>query len=155
MDNTKLEIIAYQPAYAKDFYDLNVAWLQKYFYVEPYDEKVLSNPKAYVLDVGGFIFLAKYNSEIVGVIALINQKTFFELSKMAVLPKYQGLKIGQQLVNFCIKFAKEKEWKSITLYSHRSLVPAINLYKKMGFKEVELEKDVHYERANIKMLLEL
>jgi ribosomal protein S18 acetylase RimI-like enzyme len=155
MDNKNLQIIAYQPKYAKYFYDLNVAWLKKYFYVEPYDEKVLSNPKEYVLDAGGFIFFAKYNSQIVGVIALINQKTFFELSKMAVLPKYQGLKIGQKLVDFCIEFAKKKEWKSITLYSHRTLVPAINLYKKVGFKEAELEKDVHYERANIKMLLEL
>jgi ribosomal protein S18 acetylase RimI-like enzyme len=155
MEIEKLEIIAYQPEFAKDFYSLNVAWLKKYFYVEPYDEKVLSNPKEYVLDAGGFIFFAKYNSQIVGVIALINQKTFFELSKMAVLPKYQGLKIGQKLVDFCIEFAKKKEWKSITLYSHRTLVPAINLYKKVGFKEAELEKDVHYERANIKMLLEL
>ena len=74
---------------------------------------------------------------------------------MAVLPKYQGLKIGQQLMHFCIEFAKSKNWKNITLYSHRKLVPAINLYRKIGFKEVELEKDVHYERANIKMLLEL
>ena len=74
---------------------------------------------------------------------------------MAVLPKYQGLKIGQQLMHFCIEFAKSKDWKSITLYSHRKLVPAINLYKKVGFKEVEIEKEVHYERANIKMLLKL
>lgn len=155
MTNENLQIIAYQPAYAKDFYDLNVAWLQKYFYVEPYDEKVLSNPKEYVLDPGGFIFFAKYHNEIVGVVALINQNTFFELSKMAVLPKYQGLKIGQKLMHFCIEFAKSKDWKSITLYSHRKLVPAINLYRKIGFKEVEVEKDVHYERANIKMLLEL
>jgi len=155
MNNENLQIIAYQKAYAKDFYDLNVAWLQKYFYVEPYDEKVLSNPEAYVLNPGGFIFFAKYNHKIVGVVALINQKTYFELSKMAVSPEYQGLKIGQKLVNFCIEFAKKKGWKSITLYSHRSLVPAINLYKKIGFKEVELEKDVHYERANIKMLLEI
>ena len=155
MDNENLQIIAYQPVYAKDFYDLNVAWLKKYFYVEPYDEKVLSNPKEYVLDPGGFIFFAKYNNAIVGVVALINQKTFFELSKMAVAPKYQGLKIGQKLMHFCIEFAKSKNWKNITLYSHRKLVPAINLYRKIGFKEVELEKDVHYERANIKMLLEL
>jgi ribosomal protein S18 acetylase RimI-like enzyme len=155
MNNENLQIVAYQKAYAKDFYDLNVAWLQKYFYVEPYDEKVLSNPEAYVLNPGGFIFFAKYHHKIVGVVALINQKTFFELSKMAVSPEYQGLKIGQKLVNFCIAFAKKKDWKSITLYSHRSLVPAINLYKKIGFKEVELEKDVHYERANIKMLLEI
>ena len=155
MDANIIEIIPFEEKYATDFYDLNVAWLKKYFYVEPYDEKVLSNPKEYVIDPGGFIFFAKYNNAIVGVVALINQKTFFELSKMAVAPKYQGLKIGQKLMHFCIEFAKSKNWKNITLYSHRKLVPAINLYRKIGFKEVELEKDVHYERANIKMLLEL
>ena len=150
-----LEIIDYQPQYAKDFYNLNVEWLKKYFYVEPYDEKVLSNPKKYVLEPGGYIFFAKYNDEIVGVVSLINQKTFFELSKMAVSPKYQGLKIGLQLMNFSINFAKNKKWESITLYSHRSLVPAINLYKKMGFIEIPVEENSHYERSDIKMILKL
>ncbi|QNM86247.1 GNAT family N-acetyltransferase [Polaribacter pectinis] len=155
MEIENLEIIAYQLEHAKDFYNLNVEWLEKYFYVEPYDKKVLSNPKEYILDTGGFIFCARYNSEIVGVVALINQKTFFELSKMAVLPKYHGKKIGLQLMNYCIEFAKSKQWKSITLYSHRTLVPAINLYKKIGFKEIPLEENSHYERSDIKMLLEL
>ncbi|MDD7913924.1 GNAT family N-acetyltransferase [Polaribacter ponticola] len=150
-----LEIIDYQPQYAKDFYNLNVEWLKKYFYVEPYDEKILSNPKKYVLEPGGYIFFAKYNDEIVGVVSLINQKTFFELSKMAVSPKYQGLKIGLQLMNFSINFAKNKKWESITLYSHRSLVPAINLYKKMGFIEIPVEENSHYERSDIKMILKL
>ena len=77
MDTENLEIIAYQPAYAKDFYNLNVAWLEKYFYVERYDKQVLSNPQKYVIDTGGFIFFAKYNNKIVGVVALIKQKTFF------------------------------------------------------------------------------
>ena len=90
----KLEIIPFNQKYSKDFFNLNVEWLEKYFYVEPYDKKVLSNPKKYVIDPGGFIFFAKYNNEIVGVVSLINQKTFLELSKMAVSPKYQGLKIG-------------------------------------------------------------
>ena len=155
MDANIIEIIPFEEKYATDFYNLNVEWLEKYFYVERYDQKVLSNPKKYVIEPGGFIFFAKYNNAIVGVVALINQNTFFELSKMAVSPKYQGLKIGQKLIHFCIEFAKSKNWKNITLYSHRKLVPAINLYRKIGFKEVELEKDVHYERANIKMLLEL
>jgi ribosomal protein S18 acetylase RimI-like enzyme len=155
MNNENLQIIAYQSAYAQDFYDLNVAWLKKYFYVEPYDEKVLSNPKEYVLDSGGFIFFAKYNNKIVGVVALINQKTFFELSKMAVSPEYQGLKIGQKLMDFCIDFSKQQKWQSITLYSHRTLVSAINLYKKVGFKEIELEENSHYERSDIKMFLNL
>jgi ribosomal protein S18 acetylase RimI-like enzyme len=155
MDRNNLEIIAYQPVFAKDFYNLNVAWLKKYFYVEPYDKKVLNNPQKYVIDPGGFIFFAKYNNEIIGVVSFINQKTFFELSKMAVSPKYQGLKIGLKLMNFCIEFARKQQWKSITLYSHRKLVPAINLYKKIGFKEILLEENSHYERSDIKMLLEL
>ena len=150
-----IEIIPFDEKYSKDFYNLNVEWLKKYFYVEPYDEKVLSNPKEYVINPGGFIFFAKYENEIVGVVSLINQKTFFELSKMAILPKYQGLKIGKLLMDYCIEFAKSKDWKSITLYSHRTLVPAINLYKKIGFIEVPLEENSHYERSDIKMLLKL
>ena len=155
MNINTIEIIPFEEKYAKYFYDLNADWLKKYFYIEPYDEKILSNPKQYVIDPGGFIFFAKYNTEIVGVVSLINQKTFFELSKMAVSPKYQGFKIGQQLMDFTINFAKEKGWDSITLYSHRSLKAAIQLYTKVGFKEIPVEKDSHYERADIKMLLEL
>jgi ribosomal protein S18 acetylase RimI-like enzyme len=155
LDANIIEIIPFEEKYATDFYNLNVEWLEKYFYVEPYDEKVLSNPKKYVIDPGGFIFFAKYHDKIVGVVALINQNTFFELSKMAVSPEYQGLKIGQKLIDFCIDFSKQKKWQSITLYSHRTLVSAINLYKKVGFKEVSLEEDSHYERSDIKMLLNL
>lgn len=153
--NTSLNIIPFDEKYSSHFYNLNVEWLEKYFYVEPYDKKVLSNPKEFIIDKGGFIFFAKYNNEIAGVVSLINQQTFFELSKMAVSPKYQGLKIGQKLMDYCIDFAKKQKWKSVTLYSHRNLVAAINLYKKVGFKEIPLEENSHYERSDIKMLLEL
>ena len=150
-----IDIIPFEQEYAPHFYALNVAWLKKYFYVEPYDEKILSNPKAYILKNGGFIFFAKVNAEIVGTVALINQGNYFELSKMAVTPTYQGKKIGWQLMEHCIAFARKQQWKSITLYSHRSLIAAIFLYKKIGFKEIALEEDVHYERADIKMRLDL
>jgi hypothetical protein len=38
------EIIPFDNVYAKDFYNLNIEWLQTYFYVEPLDEDVLSQP---------------------------------------------------------------------------------------------------------------
>ena len=151
----KLEIIPFSQKYSKDFYKLNVEWLEKYFYVESYDEKVLSNPKTYIIDNGGFIFFVKKENEIIGTVALINQNTYFELSKMAVSPKYRGLKIGEKLMEYCIQFSKKQKWQSITLYSHRKLIPAINLYKKVGFIEVPLEENSHYERSDIKMRLEL
>ena len=148
-----LEIIPFKPEYSQDFYNLNTEWLEKYFYVEPYDEKVLSNPEKYIIETSGYIFFIKNETKIIGTIALIRQQTYFELSKMAILPEYRGQKIGLKLIEYCINFAKQEKWKSITLYSHKKLVPAINLYKKIGFIEVALEKDVHYERANIKMML--
>jgi len=152
---TSVEIINFHPDYSTIFGDLNIEWLEKYFYVEPYDKKVLTKPKEYIIDLGGFIFFAKHKHQIVGTVALIKQKEEFELSKMAVVPEFRGLKIGQQLMNHCIGFAKDKNWAELMLYSHTKLVPAINLYKKNGFVEVELEKESHYERSDIKMVLKL
>ena len=150
-----VEIISFDKKYVKNFHDLNIEWLENYFYVEPHDKEVLENPVSYIIDNKGYIFFAKYNNEIVGTVALIKEKECYELSKMAVSPKYQGLKIGQKLMEKCIDFSKQKGWNKIMLYSNRKLNPAISLYKKVGFKEVELEKDVHYERADIKMVLQL
>lgn len=150
-----ISIIKYNSKYAKDFHDLNIDWLEKFFYVEPYDKQVLGNPQTYILDKGGYIFFAEFENQIVGTVALISDEECYELSKMAVSPKYQGLKIGQKLMDYCIEFSKEKEWGKIKLYSNTKLGPAINLYKKVGFKEVALEKDVHYVRSDIKMVLEL
>lgn len=150
-----VKIINFQSQYAHHFYELNVEWLKAYFYVEPYDEKVLSNPQKYIIETGGYIFFALQGKKIVGTVALIHQESFYELSKMAVAPSYRGFKIGQQLMDHCIRFAKEQQWKSITLYSHRSLVSAIKLYSKVGFEEITLEADSHYERSDIKMRLDL
>ena len=90
--NKSISIIGYNQKYAKDFRDLNIDWLKKFFYVEPYDKEVLGNPQTYILDKGGYIFFAKLENQIVGTVALINDEECYELSKMAVSPKYQGLK---------------------------------------------------------------
>ena len=130
---------------------LNIEWLQKYFRVEEKDELVLSNPQEEIINKGGTIFYAKYNDEILGTVSLmkIDQDTF-ELSKMAVSDKAQGLGIGNKLLIHSITVAEENKIKKILLYSNRILLPALHLYKKFGFIEVPLG-DVSYERADIKM----
>ena len=149
-----LKIIPYQKEYAKNFYDFNIEWLQKYFYVEPYDENVLSNPEKYIINKGGFVFFAQLDNTIVGTVALMPTKDgLFELTKMAVSPKYRGHKIGQQLLQHCISFAKEKGLESLILYSSRKLENAIYIYHKYGFIEVPVEKDSPYQRSDIKMIL--
>ncbi|MDC9721751.1 MAG: GNAT family N-acetyltransferase [Urechidicola sp.] len=150
----KLRIIPFKKQHTKEFHDLNIAWLEKYFYVEDHDREVLENPQSYIIDNGGFIFMVEYQNEFVGTVALINEKEGFELSKMAVDPKYQGLKFGQQLMSYCINFAKEKKWKKLLLYSNRSLENAIYIYRKFGFIEVPVVGSP-YSRGDIKMILDL
>ncbi|WP_439153315.1 GNAT family N-acetyltransferase [Winogradskyella sp.] len=152
----EISIINYNKAYAKNFYDLNIEWLKTFFYVEPYDEEVLSQPDKYIIDKGGFIFFGMKNNAVVGTVALMPTKDdgILELTKMAVLPEERGQKIGQKLLQYCIDFAQLQNLKALLLYSNTKLENAIYLYRKYGFKELLLEKDNPYERANIKMLLE-
>ncbi len=147
-----IEIVPYQSAYAQDFYDMNIEWLETFFYVEPHDEEVLGNPETYIINPGGHIFFARKKAKNVGVVALIPMEAqIFELSKMAVLPEMRGQAIGQQLMQHCLDFAKEQAWKKLIIYSNTKLENAIHIYKKYGFVEIPIEKGNPYERGNIKM----
>ena len=116
---------------------------------------MLSQPRKYIIDRGGHIFFAKVNDEIAGTFALMKSaESEYELSKMAVDEKFQGKKIGNQLLEFCIRKAKELEAKKLILYSNTILGPAIHLYEKYGFKEVPMGNS-EYKRSNIKMELNL
>ena len=153
----RINIISYSSKYVEDFYDLNIEWLQTYFYVEDYDEEVLSNPSTYIIDKGGQIFFALKEDKVVGTVALMptSEDTILELTKMAVLKDQRNKKIGQLLLQHCIEFAKSQALKALMLYSNTKLENAIYLYRKYGFRELQLEPGSPYERANIKMQLEL
>lgn len=146
----------FQSKHALDFKTLNIAWLERYFYVEEKDEILLSDCKNAILDKGGYIFMAEYKNTIVGCFSLLPYKNNnYELGKMAIDVNYHGLQFGQKLVSFAIEFAKEQHWETITLYSSTKLPTALHIYRKYGFRDVELEKNLPYERSDVKMELSL
>lgn len=150
-----LVILDFDKQYAKDFYELNIEWLKTYFYVEPFDEEVLSKPGHYIINKGGHIFFVKLDGAIVGTVALMPTKMegVFELTKMAVSPEKRGFKIGQKLMQHCIDFSKEQKFKGLMLYSNTKLENAIYIYRKYGFVVIPVEKNSPYKRSNIKMVL--
>ena len=151
LDTNKVEIIPFSIELKEPIKTLNLEWLQKYFKVEPQDEKTLSDPQGEIIDKGGMIFYAKYNNKIVGTISLLKiDSVTFELSKMAVSDGNQGLGIGKKLLEHCLNEAKQKGIKKLILYSNRKLMPAIHLYESFGFTEIPVEEAI-YERADIKM----
>lgn len=151
MTQNKIEIIPFSEDLKEPIKTLNYEWLEKYFTIEKNDEISLSNPKKEIIDKGGFIFYAKLNDEIVRTASLLKKsESVFELGKMAVAEKAQGYKIGTILLEHCVEFAKEKQIKTLLLYSNTQLKSAIHLYRKYGFSEIDLESGL-YERADIKM----
>ncbi len=115
---------------------------------------MLEQPKEYIIDKGGEIFLAIINNIIVGTVALIKIKDDeFELAKMAVTEKYKGNKIGHQLMEAVINYTQETKIKKLMLESNRKLNAALHLYQKFGFKEVNPKSKSPYARADIKMKL--
>lgn len=146
-----IKIVGYSDELAQYFTALNIAWLQKYFVVEPIDHEMLSDPKKFIIEKDGFIYFADVDGKIAGTFALIRiEEGIYELSKMAVEEIYIGKKIGNKMLEFCLNEAKRLEAEKIILYSNTKLEPAIHLYRKFGFKEVPLDNS-EYERANIKM----
>jgi len=150
-----LRIEGWDEKYAEDFISLSVEWLEMYVSVEPIDLQILNNPHKYILDGGGEIFFALFDDVVVGTVAMINQgDNKYELAKLCVTPKYKGLKIGEALINACFNFAKSRGACSIELFTNSALIPAIGLYKKMGFVEKAIESN-KYQEADMLMAITL
>ena len=155
MNFDDIKIIDYLPEHKNYFKQVNYVWIKKYFTVEEEDLKLLENPEEYIIKPGGAILMAKRGEDIVGTCGLIkiNDDTF-ELVKMAVDEKERGKNIGLMLGYAAINKAKILGAKKIQLETSSALMPAVNLYKKLGFIEVPFTES-EYKRCNLKMSLDL
>ncbi len=149
-----IEIIDYEPRYQPDFEALNVEWLDKYFTVEPIDQKVLSNPQQHILEPGGAIVFARLDGDIVGTCALKHQGDgVFELTKMGVTADHQGFGIGVQLMRGVIDRFKQLNGRQLYLETNAILEPAITLYRRFGFVDQGQRKSGSiYQRADVYMV---
>ena len=153
---TKISFKKFTKIDSEKFKSLNLEWLNRYFEVETIDKLVLNNPKTEIIDKGGFIFMIQKNSETIGTFAFIKKnEKIYEFSKMAIIPDERGNGYGNKAMKFLIQFAKNKKWSRLILYSNTKLKNSIHLYRKYGFKEIPIEKNLIYSRGNIKMELSL
>ena len=151
----KLLILDYEPAHQPAFRALNREWIAHYFTIEPIDNEMLDDPEGYILAPGGHIFMTSYGGELVGTCALIKEhEGVYELAKMAVSPRAQGLGIGWALGRAIGGKARELGAHRVELLSNSRLTPALKLYEKLGFRHVPVPP-TPYQRTDVKMVLDL
>jgi GNAT superfamily N-acetyltransferase len=156
MDKTSLEIVRFDPAYREHFRWLNVAWIGRYFKVEPIDELVLGDPEGQILAKGGEILFAKLGTRVVGTVGLKREGVdTYELTKMAVDERWQARGYGQTLFEAALGLAREKGARRVVLYTQTALASAVTMYRKNGFTEVSGADLSRYSRCDLMMELVL
>jgi len=147
-------VVPFQERYAPAFARLNLEWIESLFAVEPRDREILDHPREAVLDRGGEIFFVLEGDRPVGTVALVPIAGGLELTKMAVTEDARGRGHGGRLLRAALHWARERGVARVSLYSNRSLRPAIRLYQRHGFREVPVESFNGWLRSDIHMQLD-
>lgn len=132
-----IKIVPFESGHSLVFKKLNTEWITDVFgQVTEADQQVLDSPEELIINAGGAIMIALHRDIVVGTCALINKGSqIFELAKMAVAPEARGKKVGLTLGEAIIAEARQISAEKLILETHSVLVPAIHLYKKLGFVE--------------------
>ncbi len=84
----------------------------------------------------GPIWVAVDEDEIVGTVSVVPEPEWLYIRSMAVSPKAQGLGIGNKMLQEAERYAADKGFDMLFLYTTYFSASAIKLYEKNGFYKV-------------------
>lgn len=90
-------------------------------------------------------WIAEMDGEPVGSVFVVKDtKTTAKLRLLIVDPKARGRGLGKRLVEQCIRFAREKGYRRLALWTQSNLAAARAIYRAAGFRKVKEEKHASF-----------
>ncbi|WP_421852542.1 bifunctional helix-turn-helix transcriptional regulator/GNAT family N-acetyltransferase [Marinomonas sp.] len=158
-----IEIVLLETQHEKAFYELNMAWLERYFpeQIAEKDRNILRNPQQEIIQQGGAVWVAVRKKQaldsVVGTIAFApvgggtSSDKRGEVFKLSVDEHAQGKGIAQRLLSTTIDFATQGGFSTLSLETASCLDVARHLYDKNGFVEKPFPIPSLYARADVYM----
>ena len=117
---------------------------------------MFEDPGGRIVEPGGQVFFVVDDEGVRGTCAVIRHDgESFELAKMAVEPAARRRGYGDRLVEAAVGFARSAGARRLLLVSNTRLVPALELYRKHGFRDAPLDLANGYSRADTQLELPL
>ncbi|MGK7951654.1 MAG: GNAT family N-acetyltransferase [Xenococcaceae cyanobacterium] len=118
----------------------------------PWDLLLLAQPSLENIQTDlkqGLCHVAKIDSEIVGVFVIVQKsERLWEITNIAVAPKYQGQKIGKAILAHAISVAQNLGAREIEIGTGNSSLNQLAFYQKAGFRIVGVIPDFFTENYN-------
>jgi putative acetyltransferase len=151
-----MQIVEYRPELAAAFKALNEAWITRYFALEAKDHEVLDDPESAIVDRGGRILFLVEADAVVGCCALLAMADGgFEVAKMAVAEPHKGKGLGRALMTACVEGARAAGAPRLYLETNSALAPALALYRRFGFRELNGMRRGASDYARVDVWMEL
>ena len=112
-------------------------WLNIDLSFQNFEEELLQLKEMYSEPTGG-IFLLQQGEEFIGCVAIRKKgEGIAELKRMYIQPDIRKAGAGTMLLEKALTAAKELGYQIIRLDTLATMTPAINLYNKHGFYEID------------------
>lgn len=99
------------------------------------------------------VFVLTIGATIVGVLVLVKQQHSILLDNVAVYPDHQGQGFGRRLIILAEETARNAGFDTVMLYTNEQMTENIDLYKKLGFEEIERKDEKGYRRVYMRKMI--
>ncbi len=77
------------------------------------------------------------------------ENRFGYITNVSRMKRYAGLGIASGLMNLCVRYARQRNFKEIRLEVHKDSNAAVSLYRKSGFVDYKSKNDFLFMKLDV------
>jgi len=124
-----------------------------------YVDRIGKRPAPMVADFtasieAGTLSVIELDGRVCGFVVFYGCNDYLHLENVAVDPRFQGLGLGRQLIDYVEQQARSGGYDSIQLYTNAKMTENLRLYPRLGYEEFDRRLEDGFDRVYFRKTLE-